>query len=85
MRTRNMGPYKHGWSQILIIYAIELINMAYGIMNIKSWHAKNQQYEKHVNKMGVRDRYQKPWGCISMSPNQGGPSTLKVMHPNSPL
>ena len=61
MRTQNINPYKHGCSQILIMYITNLINMAFNILIMKHQkHAKNQQYEKHVNIMGVRDRYQKP-------------------------
>ena len=36
-------------SQILIMYITNLNIMAYNIMNIKTWHARDQQYEKHVN------------------------------------
>ena len=35
-RTQNMGPYKHGWSQMLYMYVNGLISMAYGIMSIKT-------------------------------------------------
>ena len=45
-----------GVSQLLYIYitnlvfmAFNIINMAYDKMSIKTWHAKNQQYEKYVN------------------------------------
>ena len=41
-RTQNMGPYKHGWSQMLYMYVNGLISMAYGIMSIKTRHAINE-------------------------------------------
>ena len=48
-RTQNMGPYKHEWSHILYMYVNSLISMACDTMSIKTRHATNQQYEKHVN------------------------------------
>jgi len=41
-RTQNMGPYEHGWSNILYMYVNSLISMAYGIMSINTRHATNE-------------------------------------------